>query len=134
MTTRIIRNTDNSHRIKALLVELATADKLPLDMNDLDPAVFSEFDEEMEVGGFKAYDFEFYANDTLGVTLSPKELEDAMYLSEKRFDANYGFDWATMDVRLTEILDESRGKGAWGFDATRDEEPSVDADVDLLED
>lgn len=31
-----------SHHIKAILVDLATKDELPLDMNDLDPNVFNK--------------------------------------------------------------------------------------------
>lgn len=93
----------NSRRIKEILVELAANDQLPLDMNELDTSLFSEFDVEDNVGGFTRNDVETHA-DEMGEHLTDQAIDSVMARMNRRFDASIGMNWDVIEDCIREEL------------------------------
>ena len=100
----------NSYKIKQILVDLAANDKIPSDMNQLDPSIFFEFDEPDEpderVGGFRKSDIKFSASQR-EITLTPEEL-DTVFSQLKKLDGEeIGIGWTTIEDTIAKVLNQN---------------------------
>jgi len=105
--------------LEAELAEMAADDRLPLDMTQLDmlPIIekiipsLGEFGKKVmqEAGyimeGLWTRGDVIHTATGMGVTLTSKQVDDVIGLLGRRFDAELGMCWETIQARIEEVLE-----------------------------
>lgn len=101
----------NSTKIKAILVQLAMNDQLPMDMNQLDESLFSQFDDDPNT-----IKISWHIDDVKGhaelmeVEINDEEAREILSGIEADHDASIGVNWENIEYHIQEFVDERDSK------------------------
>ena len=94
----------NSRKVIEKLVELASNDQLPLDLNELSPSHFDFLDEKENIGGFNRLDIRTMAEEQMNKDITEEQVNEVFATLERQFDASIGISWDTIEHQINEVL------------------------------
>ena len=99
----------NSRKVIEKLVELASNDQLPLDLNELSPSHFDFLDEKENIGGFTIEDIKDMAHQ-VDQDLTEEQYKKVMFKLEKEFNAQIGVNWDVIESAVHRTIAEDENK------------------------